>query len=238
MSKPVRSVAKKSLSARKSSVSKKKPVKASAARNGNGRPKPAPVPARRGAGKVEARDSSKMRQVQPKASTVQKLQSKEYSDAVHAYEAGLKFMHAEEYAKAIKAFRELIAEHADEPEIRERSRVLMQACEKKLHENARTVLRSAEDHYNMGIAEMNRRQLDAATQHLQHGLKLAPKAEHILYAMAVVNALKGNRDEALSFLRQSIQYRPENRFLAARDSDFQTLTDDADFKQLVFPSEK
>ena len=43
---------------------------------------------------------------------------------------------------------------------------------------------------NMAIAELNRRQLDAAAQHLQHALKLAPKAEHVLYAMAALNALK------------------------------------------------
>lgn len=238
MSKPVRSLAKKSVSARKSTVSKKKAAKASAARNGESRPKATAPPPRRPAPKVESRDSSKMRQVPPKAVPVQKGPSKEYADAVHSYEAGLKFMHAEEYAKAIKAFRELINEHSDEPEIRERAQVLMQASEKKLHEKEKTILRSAEDHYNMGIAEMNRRQLDDAHQHLQHALKLAPKAEHILYAMAVVNALKGNRDEALSFLKQSIQYRPENRFLAARDSDFETLIEDADFKHLVASAEK
>ena len=71
----------------------------------------------------------------------------------------------------------------------------MHAAEKKLQEKSRMVLRSADDHYNMGIAELNRRQLDAAMQHLQHALKLTPKGDHVLYAMAVVNALKGNRDD-------------------------------------------
>ncbi len=114
----------------------------------------------------------------------------------------------------------------------------MHAAEKKLQEKSRMVLRSADDHYNMGIAELNRRQLDAAMQHLQHALKLTPKGDHVLYAMAVVNALNGNRDDALSYLKQAIQYRPENRFLAARDNDFDTLIEDPEFKQLVTPPEK
>jgi tetratricopeptide (TPR) repeat protein len=147
-------------------------------------------------------------------------------------------MHAEEYERAIKAFRELISQHSDEPEIQERARVLMHASEKKLHEKSRAIFKSADDHYNMGIAELNGRKLDAAAQHLQHALKLSPKGDHILYAMAAVNALKGNRDEALSFLRQSIQHRPENRFMASRDSDFESLIDDAEFKQLVTGAEK
>ena len=90
----------------------------------------------------------------------------------------------------------------------------------------------------MGIADLNRRELEAATLHLQHALKLAPKGDHILYAMAAVNALKGNRDEALTFLKQSIHHRPENRFMAARDSDFDNLVEDADFKHLLTMPEK
>src|SRR5207249_5733755 len=147
-------------------------------------------------------------------------------------------MHAEAFEKAMRAFNDLIAEHPDEPEIQERAKVLIHACEKKIHERGRTVLRSADDHYNVGIGDLNRRELGSAIDHLQHALKLAPKADHILYAMATANALQGNRDQALQYLKQSIHYRPENRFLVARDSDFESLKDDAEFKQLVAPAEK
>jgi tetratricopeptide (TPR) repeat protein len=147
-------------------------------------------------------------------------------------------MHAEQFEKAIRCFEDLIAEHADEPEIQDRAKVLIHASEKKIQEKARTVLRSADDHYNVGIADLNRRALDSAIEHLQHALKLSPKADHILYALSTANALQGNRDQALQYLKQSIHYRPENRFLAARDGDFESLQDDADFKQLVTPAEK
>jgi hypothetical protein len=60
-----------------------------------------------------------------------------------------------------------------------------------------------------------------------------PKGDHILYALATANALSSNRDEALHHLKQAIHYRGENRFLAARDSDFESLQDDAGFRQLV-----
>jgi tetratricopeptide (TPR) repeat protein len=166
------------------------------------------------------------------------VRSKHFANAIQAYEAALKLMHAEQFEKAIRCFEDLVSEHSDEPEIQERAKVLIHACEKKIHEKGRTVLRSADDHYNVGIADLNRRELGSAIDHLQHALKLAPKADHILYAMATANALQGNRDQALQYLKQSIHYRPENRFLATRDSDFESLYDDADFKQLVTPSEK
>jgi tetratricopeptide (TPR) repeat protein len=147
-------------------------------------------------------------------------------------------MHAEEFEKARRCFQNLIANYPEEPEIQERAKVLQHACEKKMQEKARTVLRSADDHYNMGIADLNRRELAASVEHLQHALKLMPKGDHILYALATANALQGDREQALNYLKQSIHYREENRFLALRDGDFESLLDDPDFKQLVTPSEK
>ena len=147
-------------------------------------------------------------------------------------------MHAEEFEKAIRCFENLVTEHPEEQEIQERAKVLLHACEKKVQEKGRTILRSADDYYNVGIAELNRRELDSAIQHLQHALKLTPSGDHILYALATANALRGNREQALQFLKQSIGYRGENRFLAVRDSDFESLQDDPEFKKLVIISEK
>jgi tetratricopeptide (TPR) repeat protein len=172
------------------------------------------------------------------AASSEKIRSRQYASAIQAYEAAIKLMHAEQFRKAIRCFEDLVAEHVEEPEIQERAKVLIHACEKKIQEKERTVLRSADDHYNVGIADLNRRELTSAIGHLEHALKLAPKADHVLYALATANALQGSRDQALQFLRQAIQYRPENRFLAARDSDFESLHEDAEFRELVRPTEK
>ncbi|PYR86681.1 MAG: hypothetical protein DMG19_12430 [Acidobacteria bacterium] len=78
----------------------------------------------------------------------------------------------------------------------------------------------------------------SAIQHLEHALKLNPKADHVLYALAAASAIRGDRDNALQHLKQAIHFRPENRFLAARDSDFESLKEDPDFRQLVTATEK
>jgi tetratricopeptide (TPR) repeat protein len=199
--------------------------------------KPAPKSHGRAASRVEARrtpvEPSSQRSTSP-----EKVRSRQFANAVQAYEAAIKLMHADQFDKAIKCFETLIREHPDEPEIQERAKVLIHACEKKIHDRARTVLRSPEDHYNVGVADLNSRRLESAIQHLEHALKLAPKADHVLYALAAANALHGDRTQALDYLRQSIHHRPENRFMAIRDSDFETLQEDSDFKQLVTPPEK
>jgi len=164
----------------------------------------------------------------------EKSRAKQFANAIEAYETAIKLMHAEQFQKAIRSFENLIAVHVEEPEIQERAKMLLHACEKKVQEKAsRNAVRSADDHYNMGIADLNRRELGSAIEHLQHALKLTPKAEHVFYALATANALQGNRDQALQYLKQAIHYRPENRFLAARDADFEPLQEDADFKHLV-----
>jgi tetratricopeptide (TPR) repeat protein len=238
--KPVKRANPTTSAARKSRVSKPKSAKPVARKNGKSRPKKTPSRTPSKVPKVELRVAPRSGgNGQPKAPLGQKptVRSREYSSAIHAYESGLKLMHAENYERAIKAFGELIVDHSGEAEILERARVLMHACENKLHERGKAVLKSADDHYNLGIAELNRRELEAAAQHLQQALKLAPKGDHILYAMAALNALKGNRDEALTFLKQAIHHRAENRFLASRDSDFENLAADSDFRQLVTSSE-
>jgi len=211
-----------------------------ASRNGSHlQPKPPSASSTKRAQKVEARRTVVESASSADRSTApSRVRSKHFTNALQAYEAGIKLMHAEEFEKAIRCFEDLVTEHPEEPEIQERSKVLIHASEKKLQEKARTVFRSADDHYNVGVADLNRREITSAIQHLEHALKLTPKADHVLYALAAANAIQGNRDQALSHLKQAIHLRPENRFLAARDADFGLLQEDSDFKQLITPPEK
>jgi len=169
---------------------------------------------------------------------IQRVPSARFSGAVAALEAGIKLMYAEDYARAVKAFNKVIAEYPEEPEIQASAKARIHACEKKLQERARTVFRTADDHYNVAVALMNSGDLETAMTHLQSALKLAPKADHILYAMAAASALQGNRDQALSYLKQSIHHRAENRFQASQDTDFAVLAEEQAFKDLVAPPDK
>jgi len=209
-----------------------------ASRNGSGSRVKTVARRSKRAEKVEVRRTSAASAAAARSTSPPRVRSKHFANAVQAYEAGIKLMHNEQFERAIRCFTELIAGHSDEPEIQERAKVLLHASEKKLQEKARTVLRSADDHYNVGVADLNRRAIDSAIHHLEHALKLAPKADHVLYALAAANAVQGNRDQALTHLKHAIHHRGENRFLAARDADFESLYEDENFKQLVTPPEK
>ena len=189
--------------------------------------------------KVTVKPKAVLSKPQPKVPPkIERVPSKQFTGAVAALEAGIKLMYAEDYAKAVKAFNKVIAEYPEEPEIQASAKARIQACEKKLQERARTVFRTADDHYNIAVALMNSGDVQTAMTHLQSALKLAPKADHILYAMAAANALQGNRDQALSYLKQSIHHRAENRFQALQDNDFAVLAEEQAFKDLVAPPDK
>ncbi|HET9941816.1 MAG TPA: hypothetical protein VFR05_00660 [Terriglobia bacterium] len=206
-------------------VSARKPVKAKA--RSAARSKTA-IPA-----KVQSKTQAKAVAPPP-----ERVPSKQFSGAVAALEAGIKLMYAEDYGKAVKAFNKVIADFPEEPEIQASAKARVQACEKKLQERARAIFKTADDHYNVAVALMNSGDLANAVTHLQSGLKLSPKADHILYAMAAANALQGNRDQALHYLKQSIHHRAENRFQAVQDTDFAVLAEEQAFKDLVAPPDK
>ncbi len=168
-----------------------------------------------------------------KPMVAQKPPTRPISGAVKALEAGIKLMYAEQYDKAVKCFNALIADFPDEVEIQAAARANIHACEKKMHDKARAVIRSADDHYHVAVAFLNGGQVDPAMSHLQQALKLEPKGGHILYAIAAANAIKGNKEQALSFLKQSIHHGPENRFHAAQDSDFAALVEEPGFRELL-----
>lgn len=240
-SKPSKKAAGRASAATKSVRLKTKPVKAAASHGAANGSKGGSKGSDRHPTKVTSVESRKNQSAATHSAASgasERPRARQFATALEAYEAGIKAMHAEEFEKAMRCFNDIIRESSDEPEIQERAKMLLHACEKKIHERARAVLRSADDHYNVGIADLNRRELGSAIEHLQNALKLMPKGDHILYALATASALQGNREDALAYLKQSIHSRGENRFLAARDSDFQSLQDDPDFKQLVASPEK
>jgi tetratricopeptide (TPR) repeat protein len=167
-----------------------------------------------------------------------RVPSGQFANAVAALEVGIKLMYAEDYGKAVKAFNNVIADYPEEPEIQASAKARIHACEKKLQERGRAVFKTADDHYNVAVAMMNSGNLENAMNHLEAALKLAPKADHVLYALAATSALQGNRDQALNYLKQSIHHRAENRFQALQDNDFAVLSEEQAFKDLVTPTEK
>jgi Flp pilus assembly protein TadD len=83
---------------------------------------------------------------------------------------------------------------------------------------------------------MNARQFVLAVDHLTKADKLKPRQDYVHYALAVSHALGGKTDSALAHLEAAFALRPENRFHARRDEDFQGLAEDPRFRRLIYPA--
>src|SRR5205807_1871404 len=69
-------------------------------------------------------------------------------------------------------------------ELADRARVHLKIVEQRMKPAAEQNPRSAEDHYQRGVAMMNVGRWDEARESLDKARKAAPKADHIHYALA------------------------------------------------------
>lgn len=164
---------------------------------------------------------------------VQKLpEDPKFTMAVEQYEAAVRLYQQGKYEKAKNLFEKAMA--GPSPELTERSRVHINACLQRLERHAAPI-RTPEDHYNMAVALINSGRLGEAEQHLNRVLKITPRADHVYYALAAIQSLRGDIDSALDNLETAIELEPRNRYLARNDRDFTALTEDPRFADLVYP---
>jgi len=150
-----------------------------------------------------------------------------------SYEEALRLFQDQKYSRAKQALEQALG--GPSKELRERAGVHLRICEQRIARVSEPVLKSAEDHYTQGIALMNLGRWDESREHLDRARKAAPKADHIVYAMAALDCLTGEADSAMENLKVAIQLRPENRYHARNDEDFKFLQEDPRFTELLYP---
>jgi tetratricopeptide (TPR) repeat protein len=154
--------------------------------------------------------------------------------SVKQYEAAVRSLYAHDYEKARVAFEKIIGTFADDREVVERCRIHLRLCEQKIARKP-AAPRTLDEHYDLAIALMNEGKYEESMDHLNKALKSNPKCDYVIYALAATQCRTGNFDRAMASLQTAIGLRPENRFLAQRDSDFDVLKQDSRFVSLVFP---
>jgi tetratricopeptide (TPR) repeat protein len=120
-------------------------------------------------------------------------------------------------------------------ELADRARVHLRIIEQRLNPPQEQTPRTPEEHYQRGVAMMNLGRWDEARELLERAKKLAPKSDHIFYAMAALDCLTGEAEAAMENLKVAIQLRPENRYRARNDEDFAFLQEDPRFTELLYP---
>ena len=152
--------------------------------------------------------------------------------AMHEYETALASMQEGKYDRARDSFRRL-SEHAP-PEIAERSRVYLEACERQAKKNDRK-FSGPEEQYDYAISLLNTGLYDEAREQFEEILKHTPQADYALYGLSILESMTGQAEACLEHLAQAIAMHPQNRIQARTDSDFQDMADDPCFTELLYP---
>lgn len=155
-----------------------------------------------------------------------------FAQAVQNYEAGLRALQEHKFDKAKGHLQKVIS--GPSKELADRANVHLQACEHQL-ERATTQFKTPEEHYDYAVSLINLGDYVGAREHLEKLSKQVPKADYVAYGLAALDCLTGHVEDSLRHLDEAIHINPTLRFQARNDSDFQNLSEDPRFTELLYP---
>ncbi len=151
---------------------------------------------------------------------------------LQSYEAGLRAMQEHKYDKAKTLLQKVVS--GTNRELADRAAVHMNACNQQLDRGA-TQFKTAEEHYDFVVSLINLGDYVSAREHLEKLSKQVPKADYVAYGLAALDCLTGHVEDSLKNLARAISLNPTLRFQARNDSDFQNLSEDPRFTELLYP---
>jgi tetratricopeptide (TPR) repeat protein len=152
------------------------------------------------------------------------------------YEEAMSLFHQQKFQRAKQELERVVV--GPSRELADRARSHLRITEQRMKPLADQNPRGPEDHYQRGVAMMNLGRWDEARESLEKARKLAPKLDHIHYALAALDCLTGEADSALANLKIAIDLRSANRFHARNDEDFNFLQEDPRFTELLYPEKE
>jgi len=152
------------------------------------------------------------------------------------YEEAMGLFHQQKFQRAKQELEKVLV--GPSKELADRARTHLRITEQRMKPAADQNPKSPEDHYQRGVAMMNLGRWDEARESLEKARKLAPKADHVHYALAALDCLTGEADSALANLKVAIELRSANRYHARNDEDFNFLQEDPRFTELLYPEKE
>jgi tetratricopeptide (TPR) repeat protein len=156
------------------------------------------------------------------------------SGALRAFEQAVKVFNRRQFEDAKGMFETVQLKYPGDLEIVARAQMYIQVCKQKLVQETKSAApRNAEELYDHGVFALNVGDCTQARSFFEKALRLHPDAPHLLYSLAATHAQTGAHEEALNYLKRSIQIQPRFRAQAYNDADFSGLRDNRQFLELI-----
>jgi tetratricopeptide (TPR) repeat protein len=171
----------------------------------------------------------------PSKNAPAKAPAKVVDPQLAAFEEAMHLFHRREFAAAMPLFAQ--AGQGPNLDIGQTAQMHTRMCQQRLGASQQPTLVTAEDYYTYGLALTNQRKVAEAEKALAKAAALAPRADHIHYALALARGLQGNYPGAAESLSRAIEIQPGNRAAARADADFHEVLQHSPVRELVY-SEK
>jgi len=156
------------------------------------------------------------------------------SGALRAFEQAVKVFNRRQFEDAKAMFETVQLKYPGDLEIVARAQMYIQVCKQKMEQETKSAApRNAEELYDHGVFALNIGDFSQARVFFEKALRLHPDAPHLLYSLAATHAQTGSHEEALNYLKRSIQVQPRFRAQAYNDADFSGLRDNRQFLELI-----
>ena len=155
-----------------------------------------------------------------------------YFEAVAAYEKGVEALQRHDYTKALQIFEGILNSFPEERELHERVRLYLNICRRHATP-PEAAPQSVDERLYASTLALNGGRYDEAIAHLRLVRDEDPDNDHALYMLAVAHAQRGEHAEAIAHLERAIALNSENRALARRDPDLESLQGDEAFQSAL-----
>jgi tetratricopeptide (TPR) repeat protein len=134
-----------------------------------------------------------------------------------------------DFNHALELLQSVLQRFPEEKELHERVRLYMNICQR--HATPREAApRTVDERLYAATLALNGGRYDEAIGHLRLVRDEDPDNDHAIYMLAVAHAQRGEHAEAIAHLERAIALNPENRSLAKRDGDLDSLREDDAFR--------
>ncbi|MGD0547373.1 MAG: hypothetical protein ABR991_06035 [Terracidiphilus sp.] len=152
--------------------------------------------------------------------------------AMQHYQAAVQHLQQGKYDKAQAAFEKLLP--VAPPELKERCKMYIATCQRQM-EKLNLTFPTPEEHYDYAVSQLNTGYYEEAREQFNLILAAYPKADFAYYGLALLDAMTGRMQDCLRNLGRAIELNPRNRLQARVDNDFQSMSDDPRFTELLYP---
>ena len=156
-----------------------------------------------------------------------------YAQSLQSYEAGLRAMQEHKFDKAKPHFQKVLT--GPSKELIDRATVHLNICNQHLDRPSGSQFKTSEEHSDYAVSLMNVGDYVGAREHLDKLIKQNPQADYVIYGLAALECLTGHVEDSLRHLDAALRLKPQLRFQARNDSDFQNLAEDPRFTELLYP---